>query len=121
MATIEYEPIWSGSTWRSFPAPVLATAIPRPVAAPVRKLPHYKQRIAARNRERVRALLGEEWISARDVQASVKLTLQALRSHLREAVADGYAERKDQLTSVRQSGEVICWYRRRQGQETSAA
>ena len=105
-------PVWSGSTWRDYPQPVVATS---PVGRPcIMQGIHPRARVGLQNRAEVRACLTEVWISQGSLADATGLSVASVRTHLRDALKDGFAEMRESRSATRQNGEAVCVYRRRQ-------
>ncbi|CAB4192200.1 hypothetical protein UFOVP1236_16 [uncultured Caudovirales phage] len=93
MQNTEFETVWSGNTWRTYPRPELGTT------AMVRTDPRQKETtvngrklVAAVNRQVVRAAFTSEWRSANQLARFAGMTVQGVRRHLRDALNDGVCE-----------------------------
>jgi hypothetical protein len=111
MQTTQFETVWSGNTWRTYPAPELGTT------AMVRTDPRQKETtvsgrklVAAVNRQVVRASFTAEWRSAHQLARFAGMTVQGVRRHLKDALDDGVAESRV-VKAVRSWGRSERQYR----------
>ena len=104
----DYDPVWSGNTWRSYPQPEIAQP-------PVKM--EYNESTAY---TRVSAALAEDWMSRSALRERAGIDGRVVRAALDRLVADGTAE--SQIVGGKQSGRrgrLQTYYRRRQTQEAA--
>ena len=116
---MELETVWSGSTWRTYPQPIVAE--PRKLGLFPDKPTRNEGRatVAAMNRAKVRTAFTWEWQTANQLAARANMTVQGVRRHLKEALADGIAE-YTVVTSTRARGRSERHFRRRRVSEEAA-
>jgi hypothetical protein len=107
MQTTEFETVWSGNTWRTYPAPELGTT------AMVRTDPRQKETtvngrkiVAAVNRQVVRSAFTAEWQSMQQLARFAGMTVQGVRSHVGAALADGVCESRVAKSEGRWGGSA---------------
>lgn len=105
----ELEAVWSGSTWRSFPPPTLATPGSK---APLVGSAAHRERVGRENFKRVLACLGEDLVSQQQIAHATGLSVTAVRFHMKAAIQDGMAQSVERRTATRQRGESVVWYRK---------
>lgn len=87
----EFETVWTGASWREIPPPApVSPRVLRPSSKPTTV--HGRQVVCAANRAKVRAAFTDDYQTANQLADRVGVTVQAVRRHLREAIADGVAE-----------------------------
>ena len=96
----ELEPVWSGATWRTFPAPVVAPHAARPAFEATHQI------------GRVLAALHDDWQSRDAVRERAEIDGRRVRECLAKLVEDGLAERQSVRTKGR-AGQAPHFYRRR--------
>ena len=80
---------------------------------------HGRATVAAMNRAKVRAAFNYDWQTANQLAARANMTVQGVRRHLKEALADGIAE-YTVVTSTRARGRSERHFRRRRVSEEAA-
>jgi len=79
---------WGGDEWRRYPAPTLGTEGPTTRPASVRE----RVKVVSANRARVREALRAEWQTVAEIAATLGMTAQGVRRHIRDAMTDGVAD-----------------------------
>ena len=117
---MELETVWTGSTWRSYPQPVIGSlrhAAERPSdelrlgCGGKPTTVHGRALVAAANQARVFASFTDDWQSANQLADRVAMTVQGVRRHLRSALTERVAEVKV-MPSARAFGPSVRLYRR---------
>ena len=97
----QYETVWSGAHWRTYPQPVLAAShdVPKDARASLSFGAEGKATTAfgralvvTVNREKARAAFTDDWQTANQLADRVGMSVQGVRRHLRDALNDGIAE-----------------------------
>lgn len=113
---MDYETVWSGNTWRSYPQPTVATTTG--VVYTGERIDERLQQYSGR--QLVFACLDNGgWHSVKGVIHRTGLSDRQVRMHLINGAKDGVLERMDGAPA-RQGLRPIFLYRRRQGAEQAA-
>lgn len=105
--TTDFDVVWTGATWRSYPPPVLAEPV---IQTQGGRGPGYRQRVIA-------VLTGPQWVSVQYLADKTGLTERQLSTVLSRMTAAGYLD--EQMVPGRGCRRKLV--RRRQTQAQEAA